>query len=624
VKILLVEDDEAVIALLTKSLTKHRFIVDAVRDGEMGWTYGSTFEYDLIVMDVMLPKLDGISLCQRFREQEYTLPILMLTVHDSSTAKIQGLNAGADDYVIKPFDVEELIARIRALLRRCNATPSLLMTWGDLLLDPATCEVTYNGQPLILTTKEYELIELLLQDSRHILSNDEILDRLWSSDEFPAEATVRSHIRRLRSKLQEVGAPADFISTMYGRGYYLKALEPTNAQSLPCSSGIELDPVELRTVRNPQQNAQYFEFLSETWIATQPQCLAQVEILSQAVQALQADKFTTQRQSESHHIAHKLVGTLGLFGLTESESIARRLEAELSAAQPVSPESAIGLNILIAKLQQEIQAAVTLSKSTCDLEQVRSILLINSDEAFTESFTKIAAHLGIQCVIASTLDTAYDSLVQTSPDAIVLRSPHPQQRLEFLKTFSHHLPKLPMLIVGAHDDLQHRLDISRLGGTFLLEQSLTIAQIISCAMELIQSPILDAKIMFVDDDDLWLRSLPALLEPWRFKVTTLSDPQQFWAVLQSVRPDALVLDIKMPNIDGLELCQILRSDPLWKRLPVLFVSAIEDTKTQAKAFRMGADDYLCKPIMGDDLANRIVNRLQRIRSWSRSYVLPII
>jgi DNA-binding response OmpR family regulator len=623
VKILLVEDDEAVIALLTKSLTNQRFIVDAVRDGEMGWTYGSTFEYDLIVMDVMLPKLDGISLCQRFREQEYTIPILMLTVHNSSTAKIQGLNAGADDYVIKPFDVEELIARIRALMRRCNATPSLLMSWGDLLLDPATCEVTYNGQPLILTTKEYELIELLLQDSRHILSNDEILDRLWSSDEFPAEATVRSHIRRLRSKLQEAGAPADFISTMYGRGYYLKALEPTNNQSLQYSSEGEPNSVELSAARDPQQNAQYFEFLSETWISTQPQCLAQVEVLSQAVQALQADKLTPQRQFEAHHIAHKLVGTLGVFGLTQGESIARRLEAVLSAAQPVSSESVVILNTLVTTLQQEIQSAVTLAKNTCDLEQVRSILLVNNaDKEFTQSFAKISAQLGVRCATAPTLDAAYKVLAQTSPDAIVLRLPYPNQRLEFLQTLFQHLPKLPILIVGTQDDLQHRLDVSRLGGNFLLEQSLTIAQIIGCAMELVPSPTLDAKIMFVDDDDLWLRSLPALLEPWRFKVTTLSDPQQFWAVLQSVRPDALVLDIKMPDIDGLELCQILRSDPLWKRLPVLFVSALEDAKTQDKAFRMGADDYLCKPVMGDDLANRIVNRLQRTRSWSRGYGIP--
>ena len=617
-KILLVEDDDAVIAVLTKSLTAHRFIVDAVRDGEMGWTYGSTFDYDLILMDVMLPKLDGIALCQRFREQEYTVPILMLTVQDSSTAKIQGLNAGADDYVIKPFDVEELIARIRALLRRCNATPSLLMSWGDLLLDPATCEVTYNGQPLILTTKEYDLIELLLQDTRHLLSNDEILDRLWSSDEFPAEATVRSHIRRLRSKLQDAGAPPDFISTLYGRGYYLKSLELSVIPMPQTASALEPSHATLIATRDPKQNSQYFEFLSETWLKTQPQCLAQVEVLAQRLKALQSDGFNPQRQAETHHIAHKLVGTLGLFGLAQGEAIARRLEALLSEAKPLSSKSAVIVDTLITTLQQEIQSTVSLQQNAPSVVPTGKIILVVDPEvAFTQPFTEIAAQLGIQTAIAPTLEVAYQSIAQTSPDVILLRLPNPTQRIEFLQTLSHHLPKIPVLLVGTQDDLKHRLDVSRWGGTFLLEQSLTIAQILNCAMSLVQVPTPDAKVMFVDDDDLLLQTLPALLEPWRFKVTTLSDPQQFWAVLQSVKPDALVLDIKMPNMDGLELCQILRSDPHWQRLPVLFLSALEDAKTQNRAFRMGADDFLCKPVMGDDLANRIVNRLNRVRSWKR-------
>lgn len=129
-KILLVEDDDVLIKVLTKNLTTHHYIVDVVKDGEMGWTYGSTFEYDLIILDIMLPNLDGISLCKRFRAQGYTVPILLLTAQDNITAKVQGLDAGADDYVVKPFDPIELIARIRALLRRGSNNPFPLLTWG--------------------------------------------------------------------------------------------------------------------------------------------------------------------------------------------------------------------------------------------------------------------------------------------------------------------------------------------------------------------------------------------------------------------------------------------------------------------------------------------------------------
>ncbi len=615
-KILLVEDDESIISVLNKSLIDRRYVVDAVRDGEMGWTYGSAFEYDLIIMDILLPKLDGITLCQRFRSEGYVTPILLLTSQDSRTAKIQGLNAGADDYVIKPFDIEELMARIRALLRRCSSHSSSLISWGDLLFDPVNCEVTYSGQPLNLTTKEYELIELLLQDSLHVMSSSEILDRLWSSDEFPSEATVRSHIRRLRDKLQKAGAPHDFIVNLYGRGYHLKAFDHSVVQlSNPCQEA-EPNHSTLGANRDPKQQLKYLEFLNETWVTTQPHCLAQVEILLQTVEALQADSWIDPLQHQAHQVAHKLVGTLGLFGLTQGEHLARRLEDLLGCNEFFPTEQAIALENLVLKLRREIQSNPTLRLHPASVDSSLTLLIVDADVDFTQSLAEIAGRNGMRSAIAPTPAQAYQSLAETTPDVIVLRSAYPTQHLEFLQMIEHHLPKIPILIVGIQDNLNNRLQASQWGGIFLSEKSVTSAQIITYAMGLVKSATADAKIMFVDDDDLWLRSLEPLLEPWRFKVTTLSNPQQFWNVLQSVSPDALVLDIKMPEIDGLKLCQVLRSDPHWQHLPVLFVSALEDVKTQNKAFTLGADDYLCKPVMGDELANRILNRLKRVKSHS--------
>jgi DNA-binding response OmpR family regulator len=302
---------------------------------------------------------------------------MLLSSQNVSTAKIAGLDAGADDYVVKPFDIAELIARIRALLRRSNASSSPLLLCGDLLLDPSTSKVSYSNQPLTLTNKEYELLELLLRDSQHLLSADEILDRLWSSDEFPSEATVRSHIRRLRHKLVAAGAPPDFIATVHGRGYYLKA----------------------------------------------------------------ADRV-----------------------------------ADIEVSKPIKIST-----------------------------------------SFAPSFFPI--------------------------------------------------------------------------GT---------------------------KVMIVDNDLDYLRSLPEILKPWGFRVTTLADPRDFWAILESVIPDILVLEINIPPINGLELCQSLRRNRQWQRLPVLFLTVITDFNTQNLAFGVGADDYLCKPIVGSDLAHRIHNRLQRVRSYSNT------
>lgn len=512
-KILLVEDDEVLIAVLTKTLAEHRYIVDVVKDGEIAWSYGSTFEYDLIILDIVLPKLDGIRLCKRFRAEGYSAPILLLTSQNTSTAKVNGLDAGADDYVVKPFDVPELIARIRALLRRGNTSSSPLLVWGDLLLNPSTSEVSYNNEALTLTNKEYELLEILLRDSQHLLSVEEILDRLWSSDEFPSEATVRSHIRRLRTKLVAAGAPSDFIATVHGRGYYLKA--PDKVADIEISNQPETAPSNLLNL--PEVNVQdtqqekYLEFLNQLWITTKPKSLEQLVILSQMIEKLKSGLLDPQSQELAYQTAHKLTGTLGTLGLDNAMQLASQLENLLQSQALLKKSQLEILEPLVTSLEQAIQNT----------------------------------------------DTIKSSPMNASANASSAASPMLQ----------------------------------------------------------VERSLIEPKVMIVDDDVDCLRSLSKLLKPWGFNVTTLADPQEFWTVLRSVLPDILVLDINMPPINGFELCQSLRSDLHWQRLPVLFLSIMTDANTQNLAFGVGADDYLCKPIVGIDLASRIHNRLQRVRAY---------
>lgn len=221
-KILLVEDDERIAEALTVALIHQRYTVDIAADGQVGWEMIEAYTYDLLVLDIMLPKVDGLSLCQQVRAHHYPTPILLLTARDTSTDKIIGLDAGADDYVIKPFDLQELLARIRALLRRGSTTLPLVLEWGKLCLNPSRWEVNYGGQALNLTPKEYALLELFLRKNSRIFSRSEILEKLWSAEEFPTEETVKSHIRGIRQKLLTVGAAADLIETVYGVGYRLK------------------------------------------------------------------------------------------------------------------------------------------------------------------------------------------------------------------------------------------------------------------------------------------------------------------------------------------------------------------------------------------------------------------
>jgi PAS domain S-box-containing protein len=234
----------------------------------------------------------GLTICrkiieQRLRAAESTTPILLLTGQNTSVAKIMGLNAGADDYVVKPFDEAELIVRIRALLRRSSTNPLPVLSWSELWLNFSTCEVTYAGKPLTLTAKEYALLELLLRESQHVFSNEEILESLWSSEEFPVDATVRSHIRRLRHKLTVVGAPPDLIATAHGRGYYLKPLFPEVSSLVPerkdCTSASGGWGNMSNEGDRQNQQTQYLEFLNQTWATTQEKCLQQVRELQEAI-----------------------------------------------------------------------------------------------------------------------------------------------------------------------------------------------------------------------------------------------------------------------------------------------------------------------------------------------------
>ena len=221
-RILLVEDDPRIARPLGRELVRELHTLDLAVDGEEGWNFLAQADYDLAIIDIMLPRLNGIQLCQRLRGQQMATPVLLLTALDSTQDKVRGLDAGADDYLVKPFSLDELHARIRALLRR-RSTATPILSWGPLQLHPDAKRVNVGEKELELTPREYQLLELFLRNPGKAHSADEILERIWGW-EAPGRDTVKTHVHSLREKLRRSGLNSP-VETLYGRGYRL-ACEP--------------------------------------------------------------------------------------------------------------------------------------------------------------------------------------------------------------------------------------------------------------------------------------------------------------------------------------------------------------------------------------------------------------
>ena len=222
-RLLVVEDDLAISNMLRRGLTEANYEVDTALDGASGLEMALGHRYNLIILDLMLPKLDGWGLCQRLREEEQDTPLLMLTARDVVDDLVRGLDVGADDYLTKPFNFQELLARIRALLRRDKKHRVRVIRVADLEIDTAQRRVTRAGVEIGLSHREYELLEALAASEGRVLSRDMIQERVWSN-EHSSSNTVDVYIGMLRKKIEAVNT-IRLIQTVHGMGYTLRRPE---------------------------------------------------------------------------------------------------------------------------------------------------------------------------------------------------------------------------------------------------------------------------------------------------------------------------------------------------------------------------------------------------------------
>lgn len=223
-KLLVVEDDVRIADVVRRALAEAGYAVDAVHSAPAGIEAFEIETYDLVILDLMLPGLPrgGMDVCARIRELNKDVPVLMLTALDSMRKRVEGLDAGADDYLVKPFHLVELVARVRALLRRAPRAHAPILTAQGVALDPATRTARRNGRVIVLTAKEFAVLEYLMSNAGHIVSASELIDHAWDSNYDGYSNVVQTYIRYLRQKLTVAGE-TDVIETRRGAGYLIAA-----------------------------------------------------------------------------------------------------------------------------------------------------------------------------------------------------------------------------------------------------------------------------------------------------------------------------------------------------------------------------------------------------------------
>nr|WP_292740425.1 response regulator [Nostoc sp. JL31] len=464
-KILVVEDDELNAYSLTTVLTNQNYAVEVATDGDTAWNFIQTYDYDLILLDVVLPKLDGISLCRQIRSSGLQMPILLLTGCDSSHEKAIGLDAGADDYVVKPFNAEELIARVRALLRRKGVSSQPVLEYGKLRLDPSSCEAIYAGNLLPLTPKEYALLELFLRNIRRVFSCGMILEHLWCYEDTPQEEAVRTHIKGLRHKLKAVGAPSDLVETVYGIGYRLKPL----AEEEKGRGELEREKSLVPNLKSQQQT---LIAVAEIWQRFQGRVDEQVRLLEEAIATLNHNSLNLDLRSLAAKEAHTLAGSLGTFGLPVGSKLARNIELLLSSGQILSQSEISNLESWVKLLRREIDGneAVAISSSPTpqvletvtqplhnDLHTETKILVVDDDPQIQAFLQTLLSPWGLKAIALEDPRQFWETLEVVTPDMLILDVELPYtngiELCQLVRNDSHWC-ELPILFLTVHSDAE--------------------------------------------------------------------------------------------------------------------------------------------------------------------------
>ncbi|HVC32807.1 MAG TPA: response regulator [Chloroflexota bacterium] len=388
------------------------------------------------------------------------------------------------------------------------------------------------------------------------------------------------------------------------------------ARRVAAALGVALLPA--RAV-DSQVKQQATTTLKALWSKFKDANLSRVAVLEEVVLAVLEGTLDLDTRRKGQREAHKLAGAVGTFGFTRGSAIGREIEQTLQSETVLGPADALRLSQLVVELRTELERPVDLPDQgeATSIVAATLFLVIDADRNVAEQLVLAATSQGMRAEMALSLAAAREIVSRTRPVVVLLDSSFldpTEDRQAFLMEMSESTPPIPVVVLTARDNFADRVEVARLGGRGFVLKSLPPSDIIEAVLQIMnQFQTADSKVLAVDDDPHVLASMGALLEPHGLRLTPLSDPLRFWETLKEVSPDLLVLDVDMPYLSGIELCRIVRNDPRWSGMPILFLTAATDRVTIGRIFAAGADDYVTKPVIGPELVTRITNRLERVR-----------
>jgi len=355
----------------------------------------------------------------------------------------------------------------------------------------------------------------------------------------------------------------------------------------------------------------------DVWTRVQSRVMERLNALVAACDALAGGAVDEQLRRNAEREAHKLAGSVGTFGFITASDLARQMENLLQSALPLAPERGYRLLELSGALIRELEHERPEDEPTLPHPDASSplVLIVDDDRELCDRLAAEAERWNARTVTVFGLADARRAVAQYRPEVVVLDLSFPddtESGLSLLRELTDAKPPIPTVVLTARTGLIDRVEVARLGGLGFLEKPVAASQVMDVVAQVVQNQRAQrAKVLAVDDDPNILLTLRALLVPLGMEVFTLADPLRFWETIDDIQPDLLILDVEMPHISGPELCRVVRNDPRWRSLPVLFLTARTGPDTVHRVFASGGDDFVNKPIVGPELVTRLLNRLER-------------